>query len=192
MSYKLYFRYGTMNSNKTTNLLMLAHNYISQNKKVLLVKPIIDNKICEDIIKCRLVLEKKADVLIDYKYNLLGNIIDYSKYNIVLVDEVQFLTEKQIEQLRIITLKVPVICYGLKSDYKTHLFPGSKRLIELADNIEEIKTICVFCNQKSNINLKYSNGKIIKYGSDEIEIGSKEKYISSCWKCWYENDNIKV
>lgn len=190
MSYKLYFRYGTMNSSKTANLLMVAHNYKIQNKKVLLLKPIIDNRFGEDMIKSRTGIESKADILVDNNYNLLDNNINYSNYNIVLVDEVQFLTPKQIEQLRIITIKVPVICYGLKCDYKTYLFPGSKRLIELADSIEEIKTICVFCNKKSTINLKYSNGKIIKDGSDEIDIGAEEKYLSSCWKCWYEKNTL--
>lgn len=88
------------------------------------------------------------------------------------------------------TLKSPVICYGLKTDYKTNLFPGSKRLIELADNIEEIKTVCVFCNKKATINLKHLNGKIIKDGSSDIEIGAEERYLSSCWKCWHEKNEI--
>ncbi len=190
MSYKLYFRYGTMNSSKTANLLMVAYNYISQNKKILLIKPDIDTRFGMDKIKSRTGLENKANILLKNSESLLDNGIDYTEYHCILVDEVQFLTEKQIEELRIITQKVPVICYGLRTDYKTNLFPGSKRLIELADTIEEIKTTCAFCNKKSIINLKYLNNKIIKEGADEIDLGSEEKYLSSCWNCWYIKNDL--
>ena len=190
MSFKLYFRYGTMNSSKTANLLMVAHNYRVQNKKVLLIKPSIDDRFGKDIIKSRTGLQADVDILLNNDYNLLMNKIDYSNFNVILVDEAQFLTEKHVEQLRELTMYVPVICYGLRTDYKTRLFPGSKRLMELADTIEEIKTICVFCNKKSVVNMKHSNGKIIKEGKSDIELGTEEKYLSSCWKCWFEKETI--
>jgi len=186
MSFKLYFRYGTMNSSKTANLLMVAHNYITQKKNVLLIKPSIDNRFGEEIIKSRTGLQLKADILLNSFDNLLKNDIDYSKFSIILVDEAQFLTEEHVEQLREITLKVPVICYGLRTDYKTKLFPGAKRLMELSDSIEEVKTVCVYCNKKSVINMKHSNGKVIRHGGDYIELGAEEKYLSTCWKCWFE------
>lgn len=191
MSHKLYFRFGTMSSSKTANLLMVAHNYKVQNKTVLLIKPHLDDRFGSDIIKSRAGLEQKADIVLNTTSNLIKDYnIDYNKYCAVLVDEVQFLTEEHIEQLRIITQYVPVICYGLKNDYKTRLFPGSKRLIELADTIEEVKTVCTFCNKKSTINMKYSDGKILKEGSDLIDLGTEDKYLSSCWYCWYTKIEI--
>lgn len=187
---KLYFRYGTMNSSKTANLLMTAHNYETQNKKVLLIKPNTDIRFDTNKIISRAGLEKTVDLCINETDNLLENELDYSSFYCILVDEVQFLTPKQIEELRIITLVTPVICYGLRTDYKTKLFPASKRLMEIADEIQEIKTICHFCNKKSIVNLKYNGTVIIKDGTDSIDLGAEEKYLSSCWKCWYKNTTI--
>ena len=114
--------------------------------------------------------------------------IDLSGIVCILVDESQFLCEKHVEQLRYLTRYLPVICYGLKTDYRTKLFTGSKRILELADSIEEIKTICVDCGKKSIINAKFfsDEGKktIIKNGDDAIDIGYEEKYQSMCWNCW--------
>ena len=124
---KLYFRYGVMSSSKTANLLMVSHNYKIQNKKILLIKPKIDDRYDVSIIKSRTGMETVADLIIDSNYDLLNNSIVYSEYNCVLVDEAQFLSVEQIEQLRIITLYTPVICYGLRTDYKSNLFPASKR-----------------------------------------------------------------
>ena len=194
MVYKLYFRYGTMNSSKTANLLMVAHNYKQQGKNVLLLKPIIDNRFGNSTIKSRCGLEYEADYLIEKDDHYLKNIDRSILDNIsaILVDEAQFLTKEQIDELRIITQKVPVICYGLRTDYKTNLFEGSKRLMEIADSIEEIKTICTFsfCAKKAIVNLKYSNNKIIKEGTNEIDLGSEEKYLGSCWYCWYNKNEI--
>jgi len=192
MVHKLYFRYGTMNSSKTANLLMVAHNYKQQGKNILLIKPIVDNRFGNDIIKSRCGLEYKADYVLERDDNDL-KIIDgecLNKIDAILVDEAQFLTKKQVEKLRELSYYVPVLCYGLRTDYKTNLFEGSKRLMELSDSIEEIKTICTFCNKKAIINLKYSNKKIIKDGTDEIDLGAEEKYLSSCWYCWYSKNEI--
>lgn len=186
MAFKLYFRYGCMNSSKTANLLMIAHNYESQNKKVLVLKPEIDTRTKNISSRCG--ISRDVDIFINESANLLD--INLNDVSCILVDEVQFLNEKHIEQLRELTRYVPVICYGLKTDYRTILFPGSKRLIELADNIEEIKTICVNCNKKSIINAKFyiddisKNKKIIKDGNNSIDIGYEEKYQAMCWSCW--------
>lgn len=185
---KLYFKYGTMNSSKTANLLMTAHNYRSQGKKVLLMKPSIDTRFGETTITSRAVQETKADII------LTEGIYDFSTIvpndiHCVLVDEAQFLSSKNVEGLRKLTSRVPVICYGLRTDYRTFLFPGSKRLLELADSIEEIKTVCVTCDKKAIINAKFFNDDmnkkiIIRGGSNIIDLGAEEKYQPMCWKCW--------
>ena len=189
---KLYFRYGAMSSSKTANLLMVAHNYEIQNKKVLIVKPQIDVRFGNNLIKSRTGLEKTADIILSQNDSILDQNITFSDYDAILVDEVQFLTEKQIEELRHITVCLPVICYGLRTDYRLKLFPASKRLMELADSIEEVKTTCHFCNKKAIINLKFNNvdGKIIKDGSDEVDLGAEDKYLGSCWFCWQSREKI--
>ena len=187
---KLYFRFGVMSSSKTANLLMVSHNYKIQNKKILLIKPKLDTRYEFNKIISRAGLESIADLIIDNEFDLLNNSIIYSQYNCVLVDEVQFLSINQVNQLRVITLYTPVICYGLRTNYKSQLFPASKRLMEISDTIEEIKTTCFFCDKKAIINLKYSGKKIIKEGNDEIDIGAEEKYLGSCWGCWYSKEEL--
>jgi thymidine kinase len=179
-----------MNSSKTANLLMVAHNYISQNKKVILLKPSIDVRYNATKITSRVKgIEKEVDILITEDTDLIAE-VDISDLYCLIVDEAQFLSDKHIEQLRMLTKIVPVICYGLRTDYTGHLFSGSKRLMELADTIEEIKTICTFCNRKAIINAKYvlkNDGvtrEIVKEGSEIIEIGDEDRYMPLCWKCW--------
>jgi thymidine kinase len=188
---KLYFRYGAMNSSKTANLLMVAHNYESQDKKVILIKPKIDNRFGDNIIKSRSGIEKKANLVIEQDFDLYENFfikLNNNLPNIILVDEANFLTSKQVDQLRIISMKIPVIAYGLRTDYKTNLFEGSKRLMEIADSIEEIKTICNYCDTKAIINMKHNNGKSVKDGSDVIDLGCENKYLAVCWKCWVNSN----
>ena len=185
MYFKLYFRYGTMNASKSANLLMIAHNYETQNKKVLILKPEIDTR-SSNKVSSRVGIEREADLLINESTNLSD--LDLTEVYCILVDESQFLLSKHVDELRALTKFTPVICYGLKTDYRTKLFPGSKRLLELADSIEEIKTICVVCNKKSIINAKFQvqNTKktIIRDGSELPDIGAEEKYQSMCWWCW--------
>lgn len=196
MTHKLYFRYGTMSSSKTANLLMVAHNYKYQNKKIIKIKPKTDNRFSDlGLIKSRCGLESYADIFLKDEDDIIIILtlikkINFKEISCLLVDEAQFLTEEHINQLRILTKHFPIICYGLRTNYKTELFEGSKRLMEIADTIEEIKTTCHFCNKKAIINLKHCNGKIIKDGSNEIDIGSEEKYLSSCWRCWNSKELI--
>lgn len=184
---KLYFRYGTMNSSKTANLLMVAWNYRSQGRKVLLVKPQADDRFGKDMICSRAIEGAKVDIVMDPKMTNFDDII-LEDIDCILVDEAQFLSEKNVECLREITNKIPVICYGIRTDYRSKLFPGSKRLLELADVFEEIKTICVKCNKKAVINAKFYIDKakkvIVKNGSKELDLGCEEKYQPMCWKCW--------
>lgn len=145
---KLYFRHGAVSSAKTLNLLAVSHNYKSQGKEVILMKPAMDTRFGKDSVKSRAGLQQDADILIDATTDLLSISAETRKnVSCVLVDEAQFLSPMHIDQLRTITLewKVPVIAYGLRTDFRTNLFPGSRRLMEVADTIEEVKTTCYFC-----------------------------------------------
>lgn len=193
---KLYFRYGTMGSSKTANLLMVAHNYEQQGKEIIIIKPSIDNRDGIKNVSSRTGLHRKADIILDKKTNLLvevTKITEEKNINCILVDEAQFLTKLNVEELRFLTNKIPVICYGLRTNYLTNTFEGSLRLLELADSIEEIKTTCFYCNNKAIINAKYytrvnSNYTVIvKKGSSLPEIGGDELYLSMCWRCWNEH-----
>ena len=187
----LQFKFGTMNSSKTANLLMLAHSYKNQNKKILLVKPSIDTRYNKDIIFSRAFKEGiKADLIINEKDSKLS--IDYSSLSTlscILIDEAQFLSRNIILDLKNISIFVPVICYGLRTDYKGNLFEGSKALFELADDIEQIKSICCFCDNIAIINSKFyisKEGKkvFIYEGSDNVDLGNEDKYQAVCWSCW--------
>lgn len=180
---KLYFRYGTVGSAKTLNLLAVAHNYRQQGKKVLLMKPDLDVRFGKERIKSRAGLEMDADVLISDEHSLRG--VEYIGVSCILVDEAQFLSAKVIEALRHIALDsdIPIICYGLRTDFKSHLFEGSARLLELADSIEEVKATCHFCNRKSIVNLKHVNGAATNEGP-VVDLGAEEKYFPACYKCY--------
>lgn len=180
---KLYFRHGTVGSAKTLNLLAVAHNYRQQGKKVLLMKPDLDTRFGKGQIKSRAGLEMAADLLIADERSLRE--VDYKGVSCILVDEAQFLSAKVIEALRQISLDcdIPILCYGLRTDFKSHLFEGSLRLLELADSIEEVKATCYFCNRKSIMNLKHVNGVAV-YDGPSVELGAEEKYYSACFKCY--------
>lgn len=188
---KLYFRYGTMGSAKTLNLLAVAHTYRQQGKHVLLLKPDLDDRFGKSAIKSRAGLEMEADYLVKNEDNLFK--LDFEGINCVLVDEAQFLPSKQIDQLRNIAFlkNIPVICYGLRTDFKTKLFQGSLRLMEIADSIEEIKSTCAFCNKKATVHLKRVDGKAVFEGP-AIEIGADEKYFPVCYGCYYNELGEKM
>ncbi len=180
---KLYFRHGTVGSAKTLNLLAVAHNYRQQGKKVFLVKPRMESRFGETKIQSRAGLFAQADFLLDENTSLQE--IPLESVRCILVDEAQFLSAKTIEELRAIATEknIPVICYGLRTDFKSYLFEGAKRLMELADSIEEVKATCHFCNKKSIMNLKHVNGVAVKEGPS-IELGAEEKYFPSCYECF--------
>lgn len=182
---KLYFRYGTMGSAKTLNLLAVAHNYRQQGKRVLLLKPHMDTRFDVAKITSRAGLEMEADVLVSEATNLFD--LDFEGVNCILVDEVQFFNPKHIQDLRDIALlkDIPVICYGLRTDFKSKLFPGSMRLMELSDSIEEIKATCFFCHKKSTMNLRHVGGQAAIDGPS-IQLGAEESYFPVCYSCYYE------
>jgi thymidine kinase len=147
------------------------------------MKPHLDTRFGQGLIKSRAGLEMKADVLIVDESSLQGP--DYSGVNCILVDEAQFLSAKVIDELRRIALDhdIPILCYGLRTDFKSHLFEGSLRLMELADSIEEVKATCHYCNRKSIMNLKHVDGIATSEGAS-VELGSEEKYFPACYKCY--------
>ena len=185
---KLYYRYGTMNSGKTTLLLQAAHNYEEKGMKVLILKPKLDTK-GNDKFYTKIGLKRKADHLIeeDEKLSIYLNKIKEDVY-CIFVDEAQFLTRDQVDELFMFTkLKDrPVICYGLRSDFKTISFPGSLRLFEIADDIEELYTICR-CGRRARFNGRIVNGEYTSSGDQVAIDGENEvKYEALCGKCYLE------
>jgi len=177
---KLYFRYGTMDSAKSMNLLAVAHNYRKQGKRVVLMKPRLDTRFGAEKVSSRSGLEAVADLMIDQDTSLDPR--DFAGIDCVLVDEAQFLPPSVIDDLRRITVDpgVPVICYGLRTDFKTKLFPGAQRLMELADGIEEVKVTCQYCQRKAICNLRFVNGAPTVEGP-QIQLGAEESYAPVCW-----------
>ena len=181
---KLYFRYGAMNCGKTTNLLQVAHNYEERGMRVLLLKPAIDTK-ANTKVSSRIGVEREVDHLVLPDENLKGYLsLIKDKTECIIVDEAQFLTEKQVDELFIFSklTSIPVICYGLRADFRSELFPGSKRLFELADNIEELYTICR-CGKKARFNARIVNGEFTLEGS-QVAIDGEVNYESLCGKCY--------
>lgn len=186
---KLYFRYGAMNSGKTTLLMAVAHNYEERDMFVRVLKPCVDTKGEEKIVS-RLGLERKVDLLIKNDDTLKDYLKDISKENVacVLVDEAQFLNKEQVDELFLFTKKynIPCICYGLRSDFKTCLFPGSMRLLEVADEIEELITICR-CGKRAKFNGRKVNDEFVING-DQVAIDNEGDvtYESLCGRCYLE------
>jgi thymidine kinase len=194
---KLFFRYGAVSSAKTLNLLAVAHSYQAQGKRALVAKPALDDRFGKHAVRSRAGLERVADFLIasdtdtDSDSDAPGAKREAQQQqpplaalkgcDLLLVDEAQFLSARQVEHLRRITdeLHIPIICYGLRTDFRTQLFPGSKRLMELADAIEEIKTTCAHCNRKALYNLKLVDGKPTRDGP-AVELGVEDKYLPVC------------
>ena len=190
---KLYFRYGAMNSGKSTLLLQTCHNYEENNMKAIIIKPLIDTK-GEDYIVSRIGAKRKVDLLLKEDDNLYEIVKKkYKKVNCILVDEAQFLTRKQADECMkiVISLDIPVICYGLRTDFLTNGFPGSSRLLEIANTIEEMKTICK-CGRKAIYNARYLDGKFVNIGTQiAIDGVKKVAYVSMCAKC-YEKEKNKI
>ena len=188
---KLYFRYGAMNSGKSTQLLQTAHNYEEQDMKVAIMKPLIDTK-GNDKIVSRIGAERKVDVVLGPEDDIFEIVVnEYSDVSCVLIDEAQFLTPKQVNNCMevVLGLDIPVICYGLRTDFLTNGFPGASRLLEIAHTIEENKTICK-CGRKAIFNARYVDDKFVIEG-DQVAIDnqSEVKYISMCGKCYEEEYN---
>ena len=181
---KLYFKYGAMGSSKTANALIAKFNYEERNMKVWLMKPSIDNRDGANKVHSRIGLEADADV-IRPDDDIVALYSERKDADVVIADECQFFTEDQIDQMRYLVdnFDLPVMCFGLRTDFRTKLFPGSRRLFELADSITEIKTICA-CGAKATVNARISpDGRVITSGQ-QVFLGGNDSYIAMCHKCY--------
>lgn len=180
---KLYFKYGAMGSSKTAQALITKFNYEERNMTVWLIKPSADTRDGADIIRSRIGLEARADV-ISPETNIIDAFEKHGHTDVIITDEANFFTPEQIDELREIVdeYDIPVLCFGLRTDFQTHTFPGSKRLLELADSITEIKTICS-CGSKAVVNARIANGRVVTEG-EQVVLGGNESYVAMCHKCW--------
>ena len=194
---KLYFKYGAMGSSKTAQALITKYNYEENDMKVWLIKPSADTRDGVQILRSRIGLTSVVEVMAP-DVNIYDRFMEtrMGTCNAVICDECQFLTEEQIDQLRAIVndCNVPVMCFGLRTDFQTRLFPGSRRLMELADCIEEIKTMCD-CGSKATVNARISDGYIVTEGA-QVVLGGNDSYIAMCHKCYIrglrEHKKIKL
>ena len=181
---KLYFKYGAMGSSKSAQALITEFNYEELGMTVWLIKPSVDTRDGADIVRSRIGLEAHAQIItpemnIEEEYKAVG------EHDVIIADEAQFFTPEQIEQLRTLVDEkdLPVLCFGLRTDFLTHFFPGAQRLMELADSLTEIKTVCE-CGRKATVNARIdSEGKIVTEGG-QIFLGGNDSYIAMCHKCW--------
>ena len=187
---KLYFKYGAMGSSKSAQALITKFNYEELGMTVWLIKPSIDTRDGAELIRSRIGLSCRAEVItpeqdIKAAYHASG------KHDVIIADEAQFFTPAQIEQLRDLVDEedLPVLCFGLRTDFLTHFFPGAQRLMELADSLTEIKTVCA-CGRKATVNARIdSAGRIVTEGG-QILLGGNDRYIAMCHKCW--KDKIRA
>ena len=188
---KLYFRYGAMNCGKSTALMQVAHNYEEKEKKVVVIKSSIDTK-ADSRLQSRIVIEREVDILIKPEESFEDYYDKWNKEEVscILVDEAQFLTQKQVEELWIFVkmYDVPAICYGLRTNFKTELFEGSKRLLELSDEQEELITVCD-CGKRAKFNARFVDGAFATEGDSVVIDGafSNVEYKPMCGKCYVLN-----
>ena len=195
---KLYFKYGAMGSSKTAQALITKYNYEENNMRVWLIKPSADVRDGADILKSRIGLEAKVQIITpDTDIYALFVRTKKDSCDVIIADECQFFTPEQIDQLRYIVndYDVPVMCFGLRTDFQTKLFPGSMRLMEIADAIQEIKTICD-CGAKATVNARIDcEGHIVTEGA-QVFLGGNDAYIAMCHRCYVngirENRTIKL
>lgn len=183
----LTFYYGPMGCSKTANALMARYNALSNNQNVWLIKPSIDTRDDKTlitgqkrfIVRSRVGIEAEAQPIYE-----ADPIIPPSQVQLIICDEAQFLQPRQVDELNEIAkeLNIPVMCYGLKTDFRTKFFPGSRRLFEIADRLIELETFCE-CGKKATISAKFINGKLVTRG-EQIDIGGDEKYKAMCYTCW--------
>ena len=185
---KLYFRYGAMGSSKTANALMVRYNYEEKGKNAVLLKPVLDSRDGDKVVRSRMGLDYPCEFVEDFLEETKDR-TDWSGIDAIIVDEAQFLTAEQVERFSDIVDYggVPVICYGLRTDFSSVLFPGSMRLMELADKIEEIPTVC-WCGSGACCNTRILDGRVVKSG-EQVFLGGNESYIALCKK-HYKEENL--
>lgn len=181
---KLYFKYGAMGSSKSAQALITQFNYEELGMTVWLIKPSVDDRDGKDIVKSRIGLMRRAQVIRPDE-NIIEEYHRVGRHDVIIADEAQFLSPEQIEQLRSLVddEDIPVLCFGLRTDFLTRFFPGSRRLMELADSITEIKTVCA-CGRKATVNARISpDGRVITEGA-QVFLGGNDSYVAMCHKCW--------
>lgn len=184
---KLYFKYGAMGCSKTAQALITKFNYEERGMSVLLIKPSVDTRDGATIVKSRIGLEAEA-VTVSPQEDLYRLYVDcYSDRQVIIVDECQFLTPEQVDQLGdiVIDFNLPVLCFGLATDFLTHLFPGSRRLFEIAESISEIKSVCK-CGRKATVNARFDDNGNIVFKGDQVCLGGNDRYVAMCRRCWLE------
>ena len=182
---KLYFKYGAMGSSKTAQALITKFNYEERGMKVWLIKPALDTRDGVSEIKSRIGLSEVCDTVSECDDLFALYRSAHTDANVIIADECQFFTDAHVDALRRIVdeCNIPVLCFGLRTDFLCHLFPGSKRLFEVADSIAEIKTICD-CGAKATVNARLDeNGLIVTEGA-QVLLGGNDRYIAMCHKCW--------
>ena len=183
---KLYFKYGVMGSSKSAQALITKFNYEELGMTVWLIKPSIDTRDGADVVKSRIGLSATARVITPGE-DIIAAYREAGKHDVIIADEAQFFTPAQIDQLRTLVDEddLPVLCFGLRTDFLTHFFPGAQRLMELADSLTEIKTVCA-CGRKATVNARIDeNGRITTEGS-QVLLGGNDRYVAMCHKCWKE------
>jgi len=180
---KLYFKYGAMGSSKSAQALITKFNYEELGMTVWLIKPGTDTRDGADIIRSRIGLESVATV-ISTEQSIIEEYAKREKCDVIIADEAQFFTPAQIDELRELVdeKNLPVLCFGLRTDFLTHFFPGAQRLMELADSLTEIKTVCA-CGKKATVNARIADGKVVTEGS-QVLLGGNDSYVAMCHKCW--------
>ena len=181
---KLYFKYGAMGSSKSAQALITKFNYEEKGMTVWLIKPSIDTRDGADLIRSRIGLEARARIItpdqdIAAEYRAAG------RHDVIIADEAQFFTPAQIDQLRELVdeEEIPVLCFGLRTDFLTRFFPGSQRLMELADSLTEIKTVCA-CGRKATVNARIDGtGRVVTEGA-QVMLGGNDSYVAMCHSCW--------
>ena len=181
---KLYFKFGAMGSSKSAQALITRFNYEELGMTVWLIKPSTDTRDGTDIIRSRIGLEAHAQVITP-EQNIVDEYHKVGRHDVIIADEAQFFTPEQIDQLRELVddEDLPVLCFGLRTDFLTRFFPGAQRLMELSDSLTEIKTVCA-CGRKATVNARLdADGKVVTQG-DQVFLGGNDSYIAMCHKCW--------
>ena len=181
---KLYFKYGAMGSSKSAQALITKFNYEEKGMSVWLIKPSVDTRDGADLIRSRIGLEAHARIITP-EQDIAEEYRREGRRDVIISDEAQFFTPAQIDQLRLLVDEedVPVLCFGLRTDFLTRFFPGSQRLMELADSITEIKTVCS-CGSKATVNARIdASGRIVTSGG-QILLGGNDSYVAMCHRCW--------
>ena len=181
---KLYFKYGVMGSSKSAQALITKFNYEERGMTVWLIKPSIDTRDGANIIRSRIGLKSEAHVITP-EMSIMEEYHRVGKRDVIIADEAQFFSPSQIDELRTLVDEedLPVLCFGLRTDFLTHFFPGAQRLMELADSLTEIKTVCE-CGRKATVNARIDGqGRIVTEGG-QVMLGGNDSYLAMCHQCW--------